>query len=163
FYELGRLALVPGIIVQRELDAVGDRRVVPEPEDGKPTGVGVVQPLLAEQLERMCRNLRRVGNQPVDCFKTKHVGLMLEIAAVCIACRSTDEGENGHDEQKQRQRGPIIETANAPSRSPFCLRPVSETVRKVKEHQEKNHCEHESFDDVSQHVVSQLVTEYKLD
>src|SRR5215467_15110080 len=50
FYELGRLALVPGIIVQRELDAVGDRRVVPEPEDGKPTGVGVVQPLLAEQV-----------------------------------------------------------------------------------------------------------------
>src|SRR5262249_6676364 len=71
-------------------EALGQRRVVVEPETDEGTRVGVGKVGLTENLERARCCARRVGDEAVDGLEAEDVRLVLLVAAVA--------GDDGHGE-----------------------------------------------------------------
>ena len=98
FYELRLFALGPGVVGDKEVDAVGDGGMVVEEKHVDGIGVGVDENVFTPNLELMCGGLARVGKDAVSDFETVDVGLILFKAAEGIGDGVGKESKNGDQE-----------------------------------------------------------------
>src|SRR5258707_75045 len=77
FYELGLVALGPGVVGDEKGDPVGDGGVVVEEKGVDGIGVGVGENGFAPNLELARGGLAGVGNDAVSDFETVDIGLIL--------------------------------------------------------------------------------------
>lgn len=81
FYELGVVTVGPGIVGEREVDAVSDRGMTVEHEDIDRIGCGIGQIDSTEDFEGLRGNLSRIGSEAVRDLKAVLIGLMFDLAA----------------------------------------------------------------------------------
>src|SRR5271154_2587212 len=113
-YKFWLFALVPGIVGQGEADAVWDCWVGIEHEDGDGIGSGIGEIHFAENLKGLRGDLAGIRNQAVGDFQAILVGLMFHMAADGALHGVSDKGINGKQEEQRGERGPIVNSADAP-------------------------------------------------
>src|SRR6266581_8972848 len=80
-YEFGLLALRPGVIGQRELQAIGDGWMRIKQKDSHGIGLRIRQIHVAKDLKRLCRHLVRIRRESVGDLEAVLVGLMFIVPA----------------------------------------------------------------------------------
>src|SRR5207247_2507101 len=100
FHEFRLLALRPRVVVEREGDALAQRRVAVEPELDESTWAGVGQVNFAEDLKGSRRHLLRVRHDAVYDLQSVDIGLVLLIPAEAVDDRRGEEREQGEEEQQ---------------------------------------------------------------
>ena len=80
-------ALLPGIVAERELNAVTNRWMVIGKHDIQAARIGVFEVHFSEHLKGTRRHLARIRRQPVRHFERVLIGLVFKMATEGIADR----------------------------------------------------------------------------
>src|SRR5271155_915864 len=132
-YKFWLLAFVPGIVGQGEADAIWDCWVGIEHEDCDGTGGGVGEIHFAENLKGLRGNLAGIRNQAVGDFQAILIRLVFHMAAEGALHGVGDKGINGNQKQQRGERGPIVNTADAPGVAESLQQPTDSAETEIEE------------------------------
>src|SRR5271170_7244664 len=132
-YKFWLFALVPGIVGQGEADAVWDCWVGIEHEDCDGTGSGIGEIHFAENLKGLRGDLAGIRNQAVGDFQAVLIRLVFIVAAEGTLDRVSNKRVNGKQEQQRRERGPIVNSADAPRAAESLQNPANGAETEVEE------------------------------
>lgn len=101
----------PRVIVNTEVDAIADGWMIEKENDLDGIGLGINEHGFTINLEGVRARLARIGNDAVRDFQTVDVRLILLIAAVGVTSNLGDQTEESHEQEKRRERSPIVKPA----------------------------------------------------
>src|SRR6202008_3392857 len=130
-HKLGRSALRPRIVCLRQAHTFVERRMIVEPEFDGGRGLRFLEIDFAEDLERVRRHNRSVGNQSVDYLEAVLVSLMLEVTAIGVRNGSEEEPKDHGKKNQGRQDCQIVLPSNRPRLAPAREHPVQQAIRKI--------------------------------
>src|SRR5580692_5315418 len=105
--------------------------MIVEKEDLNGIGVGVNESLFAIVLEGLCAGLGGIGNDVVGDFQAVDIGLILLKTAEGAADGIGSKTEYGEEQEKRRERGPILEAADAPLRTGTREQPADGAIAEI--------------------------------
>ena len=139
------------------MDAACDCWMVVEKEDLYGIWVGVDKSGFAVVLEGLRAGLPRIGNDVVSDFQAVDVGLILLITAEGASKSIGSEAENCDEQEKCRERGPIVEGTDAPGGAGAREQPADRAVSEIQKYEKYCPQERESLPDVAEGVVAHFV------
>src|SRR5580658_10722597 len=115
FHVSWRLPRAPRIVLRSEPHALGDSRMIVQPEFDERARVWIVERHFAQNLEGVGRFFRRIWDNAVDYFESIDIGVVFEYTAERTRQGLSQKSEDGQRQQQHGQRGPVRHALNFPA------------------------------------------------